>query len=377
MRAGQFISQPTGYKAFIPKPLPPTPALAMDEAMQRLLSEANVALGRLDGVAAVLPSVDLFVAMYVRQEAVLSSQIEGTQCTLDDVLHVEAHDGLAPADAGEVVNYIRAMNHGLGRLPDLPLSLRLIGEVHAELMKEGRGGHKQPGEFRRSQNWIGGRSPSDAAFVPPPPEAMHNALGDLEKFLHDRSLPPLVHCALAHAQFETIHPFLDGNGRAGRLLITLLLCERGLLHRPLLYLSLFLKAHRTEYYDRLTAVRMQGDWENWVAFFLRGVAETSRNATATAHAILAMRTRHAALFPDDLKSKQAVDFLCHHPVVSVRMLEAGIACSFATAAKIIGDFEKHGLLEETTGRARNRLWRYTPYVRLFGENAPLPAANPS
>lgn len=235
--------------------------------------------------------------MYVRQEAVLSSQIEGTQSTLEDVLEFEAGGRRPdrPRDVEEVVNYVRAMNHGLRLLSELPLSLRLLREIHRELLQGVRGAHRSPGEFRRSQNWIGpaGCSLDEAQFVPPPPHEMGDALHAFERFLHDREgLPSLVHCGLAHAQFETIHPFLDGNGRVGRLLITLLLCERQILARPLLYLSFYLKAHRAQYYDRLTAIRTEGDWEGWLRFFLRGVYEVSRSATDTSRAILELRERH-------------------------------------------------------------------------------------
>jgi Fic family protein len=245
----------------------------MDEEMVSLLSRADCALGRLDGVTSVLPNPDLFVAMYVRHEAVLSSQIEGTQSTLEDVLEyeIEARANNQPKDVEEVVNHVRAMNYGLRRLRDFPLSLPLIKEIHAELMRDVRGSHREPGEFRRSQNWIG---PEDsnltaAIFVPPPPHEMLLALDNFEKFLHTaKPMPVLLHCGLAHAQFETIHPFLDGNGRVGRLLITFLLCQREILQAPLLYLSLYLKAHRAEYYDRLTAVRTDGNWEGWLKFFI-------------------------------------------------------------------------------------------------------------
>ena len=260
-RAGRYVRQTAEYSAFIPAPLPPDPPLEMDAEMARLLSEANLALGRLDGASMMLPNADLFVAMYVRREAVLSSQIEGTQASLTDVLQFEAGgDGGETErllDVEEVVNYVRAMNYGLRRLADLPLSLRLVREIHGELMRGVRGEESTPGEFRRSQNWIGpsGSTLRDARFVPPPPHELLRVLGEWETFLHARSEPVLVTAALAHAQFETIHPFLDGNGRVGRLLITLLLYERGVLARPLLYLSLYLKRNQTEYYDRLQAVR--------------------------------------------------------------------------------------------------------------------------
>ena len=284
VRAGRLVRQIAGYRAFVPAPLPPDPPLAMDAEMIRLLSDADRELGRLDGVSSILPNPDLFVAMYVRQEAVLSSQIEGTQSTLEDVLRFEVDETgrNSPKDIREVVNYVNAMNHGLERLRQLPLCNRLIREIHETLMSGVRGGDRTPGEFRRTQNWIGppGCTLNTASFVPPSVADMVAALDQLERFLHDRiSLPHLIHCGLAHAQFESIHPFLDGNGRVGRLLITFLLCEREILHRPLLYLSAYLKARRIEYYDRLTAIRFDGDWEGWIKFFLRGVFEVSVAAT--------------------------------------------------------------------------------------------------
>lgn len=256
-RAGRPIRQPEGYQAYIPAPLPPDPPLGFDSQLATVLAGAGTALGRLDGVAATLPNPELFVAMYVRREAVLSSQIEGTQSTLDDVLafEIDSDRSKLPGDIEEVVNYVNAMNYGLSRLQSLPLSLRLLREIHGKLLAGGRGSEKSPGEFRHSQNWIGGGPRlADATFIPPPPHEMKTALGNLERFLHDSGgLDPLIVCALAHAQFETIHPFLDGNGRVGRLLITFLLCHAEVLRRPVLYLSHYLKQHRGTYYDRLMA----------------------------------------------------------------------------------------------------------------------------
>jgi Fic family protein len=370
-RAGRFVQQTTGYKAFIPAPLPPDPPLTYSGELQSLLSDADRNIGRLDALASMLPNPDLFVAMYVRHEAVLSSQIEGTQSTLEDVLAFEA-DALqsdTPKDVEEVVNYVRAMNHGLERLPDLPLSLRLLREIHAELMKGVRGGEKSPGEFRTSQNWIGGRGSSlrDAAFIPPPPHEVINVLGQLENFLHaERSrVPLLIRCGLAHAQFETIHPFLDGNGRVGRLLITLMLCEEKALSRPLLYLSLFLKAHRAEYDDRLTVIRMQGHWEQWLMFFLRGVSATALAATQTAKDIVALRDKHRSEVAKNAKALTLLDHLFRYPTVSVNSVRKLMDCTFPTASKLIADFESRGWLLEVTGNERNRLWRYQPYLNLF------------
>jgi Fic family protein len=373
-RAGRYVTQPLGYRAFLPAELPPQPRLSMDDELVRGLSDADRALGRLDGVASVLPNADLFVAMYVRHEAVLSSQIEGTQSTLEDVLEFEADPRGADRvkDVKEVVNYVHAMNHGLSRLKEFPLSLRLIREIHAELMHDVRGSERSPGEFRRSQNWIGpaGSIIDQAAFVPPPPHEMLAALGNFEKFLHDRtSLPVLIHCALAHAQFETIHPFLDGNGRVGRLLITLLLCERGVLSQPLLYLSYYLKARRAEYYDRLTAVRHDGNWESWIKFFLRGVFEVSQGATETARAILDLRERHRRLIAQKLTGSanglRLLDFLFQSPIISIKMAEKHLDCSYVTAANLVQEMEQAGIVRETTGQQRNRRYRYEPYLNLF------------
>jgi len=378
-RAGRYVNQPTGYRAFIPSPLPPDPPVRLHAALERLLSDADIALGRLDGVATVLPNPDLFVAMYVRREAVLSSQIEGTQSSLDDLLKFEADAKSkdVPKDVEEVVNYVRAMNHGLERLQDLPLCLRLIREIHAELLQGVRGRNRSPGEFRSSQNWIGpaGCTLATATFVPPPAHEMGQALDNLEKFLHDmESLPVLVHCALAHAQFETIHPFLDGNGRIGRLLITFLLCQRGVLHRPLLYLSHYLKAHRSEYYDRLMAVRTDGNWEGWVEFFLRGVHEVSVEATQTARAILAMREEHRRLVIDKLGGKShaiaLLDHLFERPLTSIKLAKARVGCAYDTATKLLAQLVDLGILRETTGQQRNRRYRYEPYLALFADEPP-------
>jgi Fic family protein len=373
-RAGRYVTQPEGYKAFIPNPLPPDPPLRMGKELTRLLSNADRALGRLDGAGTILPDADLFVGMYVRQEAVLSSQIEGTQSTLEDVLEYEvgANGAEQPKDVAEVVNYVKAMNQGLERLAELPLSLRLIREIHATLLQGVRGGQHTPGEFRRSQNWIGppGCTLNTAAFVPPPVHEMRQALDNLEKFLYqEEPYPILVQCALAHPQFETVHPFLDGNGRVGRLLTTFLLCWRGVLHRPLLYLSLFLKAHHAEYYDRLQAVRVDGDWEGWVRFFLRGVAEVATEATRTAQDILALREDHRRRITEEDTSTglalALLEQLFATPVVTTRIVERRLDCSYATARKLVKLFTDLGLLEEITGQQRNRRFRYQPYLQLF------------
>ena len=377
-RAGRYIKQLEGYSAFIPAPLPPVPPIKMNGELTRLLSDADRALGRLDGVATVLPNPDLFVAMYVKQEAVFSSQIEGTQSTLEDVLEYEAGAGKdrRPKDVEEVVNYVRAMNSGIQKLKELPLSLRLIREMHKELLQGVRGGERTPGEFRRSQNWIGPSNCTlnEAQYVPPPPYQMKESLSDFEKFLHDRSsLPVLIHCALAHAQFETIHPFLDGNGRMGRLLITFLLCEGQILNRPLLYLSYYLKAYRAEYYDRLMAIRNRGDWEGWLKFFLRGVFEVSRASTDTARAILLLREKHRELITSELSVSlnglRFLDLLFETPVMTINATSEILNISYVTASSIIQKMEELGILKEITGQKRNKIFRYEPYLRLFESQA--------
>ena len=374
MRSGVFVKQPGGYRAFIPAPLPPDPPLEMDVAMVQLLSDADLNLGRLDAVSLLVPNPDLFVAMYVRQEALLSSQIEGTQCTLEDVLQFEADPKSIGElkDIAEVVNYVGAINYGLDRLREFPLSLRLIREIHAKLLENVRGTERDPGEFRRTQNWIGpqGATLTTAAFVPPPVPEMMESLDNFEKFIHQTDLfPPLIHFGLAHAQFETIHPFLDGNGRIGRLLITFLLCYREILHRPLLYLSHFFKIHRVEYYDRLMAVRSNGDWESWLKFFLRGVAQVSRSATETARAILALESAHRQLINEHVRNMafghRLLELLLRQPIVSVRYIERNLDCAFVTANKLTEQFVALGLLVERTGAERYRQFEYNEYLKIF------------
>jgi len=378
-RAGRYVRQRTGYAAFIPAPLPPRPPIVL-AGLHALLSRADQAVGRLDGVIQTVPNPDFFVYMYVRREAVLSSQIEGTQSTLEDLLAVELEPRPAwrdlPADVDEVVRYVHAMNYGLARLGELPLSLRLITEIHRELLAGGRGSRRLPGEFRRSQNWIGPENATlaEATFVPPPVHEMKQALGDFERFLHDDDeLPALIHAGLAHAQFETIHPFLDGNGRVGRLLITFLLVFRGVLHRPMLYLSVYLKRHRAEYYDRLTAIRSSGDWESWLRFFLTGVAETAEEATATARAILDLREQHRRLIQErtsGVNGLRLLDLLFERPLVHVNLVKDSLGIAFVTANKLVEQLEGVGLLEEITGRKRDRIFSYSPYVALFRDEPP-------
>jgi Fic family protein len=383
-RAGRYVRQPQGYYAFVPEPLPPDPPIAFDASLASLLSRADLAVGRLDGEIRNVLNPDLFVAMYVRREAVLSSQIEGTQSTLEDLLAVELEPKIADLtnDVDEIVNYVSAMKYGLDRVETLPLSLRLIREIHQELLKGVRGANKLPGEFRRDQNFIapaGSRDLDDATFIPPPVDEMHRSLGDLEQFLHSGpdTLPPLVHAGVAHAQFETIHPFMDGNGRVGRLLITFLLVHKGVLHRPLLYLSLFLKRHRDEYYDRLMAIRDSGDWEGWLHFFVRGVAETAEEATGKARAIVELRNQLWELCQQSglsMNSLRLLGLLLMRPVIDVSLVRDELKLSFATANKLVQQFVDLGILDEVTGRQRDRIFRFGNYLELFEGDDDAPVA---
>jgi cell filamentation protein, protein adenylyltransferase len=377
-RSGKFVRQ-DGFEAFVPASLPPDPPVAADAELVALLSKADVAFGRLDGTIQTVPNPDLFVAMYVRREAVLSSQIEGTQSTLEDLLAIELEPSAPtlPSDVDEVVNYVHAMNYGLDRLATLPLSKRLIREIHAELLRSGRGAHSRAGAFRNSQNWIGPENTpiQRATFVPPPVPQMHAALDDLERFLNDNHrLPALVHVGLAHAQFETIHPFLDGNGRVGRLLITFMLVHHGTLHRPLLYLSHYFKQNRAEYYDRLTAVRRQGDWEGWLRFFLRGVEEVADEATSTARSILSLREANRELIQDHVgvNGLRLLDLLFERPLVNVNLIKDQLGVAFATANNLVAQFATAGLLVEITGGRRGRIFSYEPYLSLWRDEPPAP-----
>lgn len=374
-RAGAYEEHRTGYRYFAPTPLPPED-LELSADLLANLSRADRALARLDGAASVLPDPDLFVFMYVRREAVLSSQIEGTQASLNDVLLAEAElqgaERRVPVE--EVIRYIEALNFGIERLVELPVSLRLVREIHRSLMENGRGGQPNltPGEFRRSQNWIGGTSPSNARFVPPPPDLMLEAIHEWEVYVHEGPpLPDLIQIALLHAQFETIHPFLDGNGRVGRLLVSLLLHERAILHRPLLYLSIYLKEHRDLYYDRLQAIRDRGEWEEWLHFFVDGVIEVAGEAYRTASEVLALRERDRARLAELGRragsASQLLDLLFRQPVVSVPLTAMVLGVARPTANSLVSSLEDMGLLRETTGFRRNRRFEYTEYLDLFAE----------
>ena len=362
-------------RAFVPPSLPPDPPLRLD-GLQQLLEQANQAVGRLDGLASILPDLSLFIYTYVRKEAVLSSQIEGTPSSLSDLLMFESDEipGVPIQDVQEVSNYVAAMNHGLQRLRSgFPLSLRLICEIHDVLLSKGRGSEKQPGEFRKSQNWIGGTRPGNASFVPPPPELVLDCMSSLELFLHeDRpDLPLLIKAGLVHVQFETIHPFLDGNGRLGRLLITFLLCAQNVIREPILYLSLYFKAHRTAYYELLDRVRVKGDWEVWLDFFLTGVKETADQAAGAARRIVARfeedQRRIEALGRPAASVLRVFQHMQLNPIVSIPATAQKIGLSAPTVAKALEHMRRLGILREITGRERHRLFVYEPYLAILNE----------
>ena len=361
-------------EALVPPPLPPAPPIRID-GLYRLLEGANQAIGRLQGVSSVLPGTSLFLYMYVRKEALLSSQIEGTQSSLSDLLLHESQDAPgAPVDADvqEVSNYVDAMYRGMARIDEgLPVSVRLIREVHEVLLRKGRGGTAQPGEFRRTQNWIGGTRPGNARFVPPPPEMVGELMSDLEKFIHDDTppMPLLVKIGLVHVQFETIHPFLDGNGRLGRLLITLLLYSNQVLDAPLLYLSVYFKTHRDEYYDLLQSVRTRGDWESWLGFFLHGVVETAQQATDAATDLVELferdRRRIEAIGRAAGSALRVHQLLQERPFVSIPNAATRLRVSRPTVARSVEHLERLGILHEGTGRRWRRMFAYRDYLQIL------------
>ncbi len=365
-------------RAFVPAPLPPAPPLELSPDRQRQLDAAMLALGKLDGLSHTLPDPELFLYAYVRREAVLSSQIEGTQSSFTDLALFEEDPASAADfdDVKEVSNYVAALDHGMQRLKDgFPLSNRLLREMHTILLRSGRGSLKQPGEFRRSQNWIGGTRPGTAHFVPPPPEAVEDCMADLERFIHDPEQRPLIKAALAHVQFETIHPFQDGNGRLGRLLVSFILHHEKVLDRPLLYLSLFFKEHREEYYARLDTVRREGDWEGWLDFFLEGVISVSGNAVETARKMLSLFDRDRARITAEAGRRagsalRVFDVLCRNPVAGIPRLTARTGLTPPPVYKAIEDLERLGVVRELTGRQRDRLWGYTEYLSLL-DDVPL------
>ena len=380
-RAGKYVKQLSGYRAFIPNPLPPDPPIKYDGELRNLLSQADRALARLDGITTILPNPELFVGMYVKKEALLSSQIEGTQASLEGVLKFEAN--LTPSEdvneIKEVVNYIKALDYGMKRLEELPISNRLIKEIHRILITGTRGTDKTPGEFRRSQNWIGpaGANLNEATFVPPPPDIVPELMSNLEKFIHKKDdIPPLIKIAFIHAQFETIHPFLDGNGRIGRLLITFYLYWRGILTRPLLYLSFYLKKHRNEYYDWLMKVRLKGEWEMWLKFFLNGVIEVSREASETAKRIIDLKEKLIKkLIEKRIASGYAVgliDMLFSMPIITSRDVQSKLNVgSKDTVNKLIKKFIDIQILKEISGKKRYKKYLFSDYIEIIKKGTEL------
>jgi Fic family protein len=367
-------------RAFVPRPLPPDPPLELNEQRQRLLERATLALGRLDSVTLLLPDPHLFLYAYVRREAVLSSQIEGTQSSLAQLLLFELEEapGVPLDDVLEVSNYVAALEHGLKRLREgFPLSNRLIREMHAILLSRGRGSEKSPGEFRRSQNWIGGTRPGNAHFVPPPPQYVQDCMSDLERFLHNEGnpYPALIKAALAHVQFETIHPFLDGNGRIGRLLIAFILHHDGLLSQPLLYLSLYFKQHRSEYYRLLDIVRMEGDWEAWLDFFLEGVEQTASNAVETARRLLSLFQRDEQVIQKAGRSASTLlrvfRVLCERPLATLNQVRERSGLSFPAVSHAMAALAQLGIVREVTGQRRNRIFAYNEYLNILNEGTEI------
>jgi Fic family protein len=379
-KAGRYITVSTAgneaCKAFVPDPLPPKPPLKIGGDLQDVIDRALLALGRLDSISSLLPDTALFLYMYVRKEAIVSSQIEGTQSSLSDLLLYESEGapGVPLDDVIEVSNYVAAMDYGLKQIREgFPISLRLIKDIHKVLLSKGRGSAKEPGRFRRSQNWIGGTRPGNASFVPPPADIVTECMGALELFLHDKpsKMPVLIKTALAHVQFETIHPFLDGNGRLGRLLITLLLCAEEAMNEPLLYLSLYFKTHRQEYYDLLQNVRNEGDWERWLQFFMVGVKETSEQAVETAK-------RLVSLFDKDRQKIQSIGKLAgsalrvHHamqqkPILSIAKVSDMTGLTVPTVTSCLLALNKLGIARELTGQRRRRLFGYDEYIKILNE----------
>ncbi len=381
---GHYITISTvGEKAqaFVPASLPPTPPIEWSSELREKFDQALLALGRLDSVSVLLPDTSLFLYMYVRKEAVLSSMIEGTQSSLSDLLlfEFEHQPGVPLDDVQEVSNYVAALNHGLNRLnEDFPISLRLLKEIHSVLLSKGRGKEYDPGEFRRSQNWIGGSRPGTAAFVPPPPEYVQECMSKLELFLHDQpeKTSVLIKAALAHVQFETIHPFLDGNGRLGRLIITLLLCSEKVLKEPMLYLSLYFKTHRQRYYELLNEVRLTGDWEAWLHFFADAVIHTATQAVDTAQQLMRLSAEDAQRI-NGLKRISGSGHLIHkaileRPMASPNWIKEKTQLSPATVNACLRELEQLGIVKEMTGQKRNRLYSYVEYIQIMNEGTELP-----
>jgi Fic family protein len=373
-RAGLYVDNLTGeamYQSFKPNPLPPMPEIEMDEEMIKLLVEANKQLVKLDTASQLISNADLFISMYVRKEALISSKIEGTQCTLDDVLdpEVEANVNL---DVSDVINYVKATQYALKRMERLPLCCRLIREIHEVLMENVRGQDKTPGEFRHSQNWIGPANCSlkDARYIPPNVEDMQNAMSDLEKFINENvEYDPLIRVALIHYQFETIHPFLDGNGRIGRLLILLYLMEQGLLAKPVIYISYFLKKNQIEYYDRISEVRRSGNFEQWIRFFLEAVSKAASDSLEAIHQLSALHNTSIEKLPKTTRSKDNLravfDYIEQYPIIDIKRTAKELDISYNTAATAVKKLVELGILKETTNVARNRVFAYEEYLGIL------------
>ena len=366
-----MLSGEAAYSCFVPSPLPPYPPVEADDKMVELLVKANRHVALLEGLASRIPSMDLFITMYVRKEALMSSQIEGTQATLEDVFD-PLQEKNANRDVADVVNYIKAVNYAVGRLKELPLCNRLIKETHKVLLKEVRGREKSPGDFRRSQNWIGGKGSSlkKAAYIPPEPQDMHKAMGDLEKYIHeDDGNDLLIRAALIHYQFETIHPFLDGNGRMGRLLVILFMMEKGLLSTPVLYISYFLKMNRAEYYDRLTLVRQKGNYEQWVQFFLEAVCESASDAVSSIDMMVALREKNSNVIAGFGRGKKTAQklftYLEENPIIDIKKTSKDLATTFKTVSDAVNRFFSAGILVQYSGKSRNRTFAYKAYLDIL------------
>ena len=377
-RAGQFVNNLSGdmaYQSFKPAPLPPTPSIVIDDAMLQDLIAANKSISKLDGISSHIPNLDLFVSMYVRKEALLSSQIEGTQCTLDDVLN-PLIDKNANQDVSDVINYIKATEYAIERLKTLPLCTKLFKETHAVLLQGVRGQEKNPGEFRYTQNWIGGQGSTlhNARYIPPNPSDMIEAMSNLEKYINeDNSIDPLIAAALIHYQFETIHPFLDGNGRIGRLLITLFLMEKNLISCPVLYISYFLKLNRIEYYDRMTKVRESGDYEQWIRFFLQAINESAQDAISTINQLSLLHDSNLAKL-NSISNRQRItvdklfQYIESNPIIDISKTALALGLSYNTVSNTVNILEEKGILRKTDKSGRTTIYAYTEYLDILRKN---------
>ncbi len=373
-RSGELITNLSGeaaYQSFKPSPLPPNPELNINSDIVKKLVEANRDLVRLDTAAKLIPNVELFISMYVRKEALISSQIEGTQCTLDDILDPDI-DGNSNLDVGDVINYVRACTYAINRLNKLPLCNRLLREIHGELLAGVRGQEKNPGEFRRSQNWIGAANCTlrEARYIPPNVEDMNDALNDLERYMNDGDdYDPLIRIALIHYQFETIHPFLDGNGRVGRLMILLYLIEQGYISKPIIYISYFLKKNQIEYYDRISEVRRSGNYEQWIAFFLEAVSAAAKDSLSTVEKLSELHDRNFGKLPITTRTNDNVrrvfDYIEQYPIIDIKRTAAALEVSYNTASAAVGKLVHVGILKETTNAARNRVFAYEEYLEIL------------